>query len=73
MADGVIKEYYFISVLSGSINNSSELWLVDGGASWHMIGYWSTLTDLLEIDSSIHVELGDDVRYVVKGIGSTSF
>lgn len=38
-----------------------------------MTSYWSTLTNLSERDSSIHVELADDARYVVKGIGSTSF
>ena len=36
-------------------------------------GYWISLTDLSAKDSSIHVELGDDARYAVKGVGSTSF
>ena len=69
--DGIRKEYYIFS-LSGSITKNNEIWLVDNGASRHMIGYWSTLTDLSEKESSLHVELGDDARYAVKGVGFTS-
>lgn len=38
MVEGIRKEYYFISSLSGSITNSGELCLVDSGASRHMTG-----------------------------------
>lgn len=37
-----------------------------------MIGYQSTLTNLLEKYSSLNVEFGDDARYAMKGVGSTS-
>lgn len=33
-----------------------------------MIGYRNNLTDLLEKESSLHVELGDDAKYAVKGV-----
>ena len=73
VAKEIGKEYYLISALSGSISCSSETWLVDSGASRHMIGYRSALTDLTEKKSSVHVELGDDGTYVIQGVGSTSF
>ena len=38
-----------------------------------MTGYRSTLTDLSEKESSLNVELGDDAKYLVKGVESTSF
>jgi hypothetical protein len=63
MAEDFKKEYYFISALSGSISKSSEIWLVDNGASRHMTGYRSALTDLSERVSSQTVELGDDYTY----------
>ena len=46
MPYSIKKEYYFISTLSSSITNSSEIWLVDSDSSRHMIGYESTLTNL---------------------------
>ena len=72
MGNGIRKEYY-ISTLFGSITNSSEIWLVDIGASRHMTSYRTTLIDLSERDYSIHVELGDNAKYEVKDVGSTSF
>jgi hypothetical protein len=33
------KEYYFVSALSSSVFTGSKTWLVDSGASKHMIGY----------------------------------
>lgn len=38
-----------------------------------MTSHRSTLTNLSKRESSLHVELGDDARYAVKGVGSTSF
>ena len=38
-----------------------------------MTRYRSPLTNLTEKDSSLHVELGDNAKYAVKGIGSRSF
>lgn len=71
MFKGIRKEYYLIFAFSGSITNSSEIWLVDNGASRHMTSYRSSLTDLTK-DSSIHVELGGDAKYAMKGVGCTS-
>ena len=46
---------------------------MDSGASRHMTGYRSALTNLTEKKSSIEVELGDDATYSIQGIRSTSF
>ena len=35
-------------------------------------GYREHLTDLVEKESRLHVILGDDARYTMKGVGSTS-
>jgi hypothetical protein len=67
------EEFFFISTLSGMVPTSSDIWLIDSGASRHMTGYREHLTDLVEKDSRLHVVLGDDARYTVKGAGATSF
>jgi hypothetical protein len=38
-----------------------------------MTGYREHLTYLVEKESRLHVVLGDNVRYIVKGVGSSSF
>lgn len=64
------KEYFFISALTGTITTNSDTWLIDSGASKHMTGYRKALTDLTEKELSIQVELGDNAKYTVKGVGS---
>lgn len=70
LVDGIQKEYFFISTLSGTITNNSDIWLIDSGDSKHMTRYRSPLS---EKDSSLHVELCDNAKYVVQRMGSTSF
>ena len=67
------KQIILISPLTGSISNSKETRLVDSGASRHMTGYQSALTDLTKKKISVEVEMGDEVTYSIQGIGSTSF
>jgi hypothetical protein len=43
------------------------------GASRHMTRYREHLTDLVEKESRLHVVLGDNARYTVKGVGTSSF
>ena len=38
-----------------------------------MIGYKRFFKDLQEGGTKIHVELGDNVRYQVQGVGTVSF
>ena len=66
-------EYILLSALSSTIQTSSDTWLIDSGASRHMIGYRKLLSDLEKKESSQNVILGNDARYAVRGIGATSF
>jgi hypothetical protein len=38
-----------------------------------MTGYREHLTDLVEKESCLHVVLGDNARYTVKGVGTSTF
>jgi transposase InsO family protein len=67
------KQIILISALMGSISNSKETWLVDSGASRHMMGYRCALIDLMEHKSFVEVEMEDETTYSIQGIGSTSF
>jgi hypothetical protein len=72
--EGIKDEaFFFISALSGMIPTDSDIWLIDSGASRHMTGYREHLNDLVEKESHLHVVLGDNARYTVKGVGSSSF
>ena len=62
-----------ISALSGMVPINDKTWLIDSGASRHMIGYRDHLTDLVEKETSLHVVLGDNARYNVKGVGTSTF
>lgn len=54
------------------VPTSNDIWLIDSDASRHMTGYREHLTELVEKESCFHVVLGDDARYTMKGVGSTS-
>jgi hypothetical protein len=67
------EAFFFISTLSGTVPTDSDIWLIDNGASRHMTRYREHLTDLVEKESCLHVVLGDNARYTVKGVGSSTF
>lgn len=67
------RKNIYVSALTGTIIDGSDIWLEDSGASRHMTGSRDSLTDLIEKDSTLQVELGDNSKYVVKGAGTTSF
>jgi hypothetical protein len=48
-------------------------WYLDSGASCHMIEERDLFNNLMKKDSWIHLELGDDAKYVVKGKGKILF
>ena len=62
-----------ISALTSTITQGSDIWLVDNGASKHITGFRSSLTKLTEKNSSLQVELGDDSRHAVRGVGEASY
>jgi hypothetical protein len=57
----------------GKTISFSDAWLVDSGASRHITGYQDSLRYLTEKDSTLHVELGNNAKYAVKGVGTTLF
>jgi hypothetical protein len=50
-----------------------EVWFVDSGDSWHMIGMRSTFLSLSKTDSDCCVGVGTGPQLVVKGVGSVRF
>ena len=58
--------------LSGSITDSANSWIVNGGASRHMKGHREALTSYKNKKFTTQVELGDDSTYKIEGVGSTS-
>jgi hypothetical protein len=67
------EAFFFISTLLGTVPTNSDILLIDNGASKHMTGYRDHLTNLVEKESSLHVVLGDNARYTVKGVGTSTF
>jgi hypothetical protein len=66
------KEFTLVSCFSTSTVTRSA-WYLESGASYHMIEAWDIFNSMTEKDSGIHVELGDDAKYVMKGEGTILF
>ena len=62
------EEYVLISALTCIVTHVSNDWLVDSGASKHMIGYKESFINLSEHESPHKVKLGDDYQYLSKGV-----
>jgi hypothetical protein len=62
-----------ISALSGMVPINDNTWLIDSGASRHMTGSRNHLIYFIEKETHLHVVLGDDVRYNVRGVGTSTF
>jgi hypothetical protein len=59
----------YLSIVSYLFTNKTimSVWYLDSGASYHMMEAWELFKSLMEKDLGIHVELGDDVKYAMKG------
>ena len=66
-------EYVLISALTGNISHGSDDWLIDSGASKHMIGFKESFVRLSKPESPHKVKLGDDYQYPIKGSGESSY
>jgi len=66
-----VKSKGFLVSLIGSLSDDNA-WIIDTGASRHMIGEIKRLHTLSKDPSSHAVELGDNKIYDVRGLGSTS-
>ena len=71
--DEDVEEYVLFSALSGSVTPGEDTWLIDSGASKHMTGKKTTLSNIEEKNSSQQVSLGDYYQYRIKGIGESSY
>lgn len=58
-------EFTLMSILVGP-------WLLDSGATHHMIGAWELFDSLTDWDSKMHVEFGVDTKHVLKGVGTVT-
>ena len=56
------EEYVLISTLTGTISHGSNDWLVDSGASKHMMGYKESFTNMSEHESPHKVKIEDDYQ-----------
>ena len=48
-------------------------WDLDSGASFHMTGNKECFSSLKEKDMQMHIEMGDDGRYISIGLGTVNF
>jgi hypothetical protein len=65
-------EFSLVSyIFTNTVTRSS--WYLDNGASCHMIEARNLFSNLMEKDLGIHVEIGDDAKYAVKGEGTILF
>ena len=49
------------------------MWYIDSEASFHMIENKEYFSELKEKDMQFHIELGDDGKYMTRGVGTISF
>jgi hypothetical protein len=55
------------------VPTKDNTWLIDSGDSKHMTGFRDHLTNFVEKETNLHVVPGDDARYNVKGVGTSTF
>ena len=61
------------STLSGSVTPEEGTWIIDSGASKHMIGKKTTLSNIEEKKYPQKVSLGDDYQYPIKSIDESRY
>ena len=60
------EEYVLISALMGNITHGRNDWIIDNGASKHMIGFKDSFVKLSEHESPHKEKHGDDYQYPIK-------
>jgi hypothetical protein len=58
------REFLLVSTLSGTVSGSGT-WLVDSGATCHMIRAGDLFESFIESDSDLYVELGMGTKHTV--------
>jgi hypothetical protein len=61
------------TTLSSMVPTNDNTWLIDSGASRHMTNLRDHLTIFFEKETNLHVVLGHDARYNVRGVGTSTF
>ena len=67
------EEYVLISALIETISHESNDWLMESGASKHIMGYKESFINMSEHDSPHKMKLGDDYQYPIKWSGEASY
>jgi hypothetical protein len=67
-----IKDHVLIWTLSGSVTPREDTWLIDSGASKHIMGQRNILSCISAKKFSQKVTLGDDYQYAIKGVGESN-
>ena len=62
----------FVSCLSTSTTPNGA-WYMDSGASCHMTKARDLFNSFSEDDSDLHIQLGDNTKYAVRGQGTVQF
>ena len=57
----------------GDITHGSDDWIIDSGASKHMMGFNESFVRLSEHESPHKVKLGDEYQYPIKSNGESSY
>jgi hypothetical protein len=55
------------------VPTNDDTWLIENGSSRYMISFRDHLTNLVEKETNLHVVLGDNAKYNVKGVGNYTF
>jgi hypothetical protein len=72
VADRFKREFLLVSALSGTVSDS-ETWLVDSGATCHMIGARELFKSFTKSDSDLYVALSMGTKHAIQGSGTVSF
>eukprot|EP00253_Pinus_taeda_P036297 PITA_36297 len=66
-------EYYLPAALSTSApSDSLGIWLIDSGASRDFTSYKEVFHNLIGKGTNLEIVLGDNMKYLVKGVGNVS-
>ena len=71
LASKFMLELSLITCMVSSAMGS--VWYLDSGASFHMTRDKELFNSLEEKDLQMHIEMGDDWRYIAIGIGTITF
>ena len=73
-SEALVSQFELFSLIASMDSSASgSVWYLDSGTSFHMTGDKDLFSDLEENDLKMHIEMGDDGRYSVTGIGTITF